>query len=122
MGLAIWQNGYAEPTNILWRWIQSVWSFELLLLKIILGGFAIYAITSIIFSFYSFQEKQKSKSESKKEDLPETTAITLLPIVTDQVQPLMAVGKPIESNPAPPTAQELKRKALKQITGKEFLK
>lgn len=122
VGLAIWQNGYVDPGNVIWRWFQSIWSFEFTLLKIILGGSALYILTSTIFNIYSFDETEKSKTAPNNEALPKQPAITIHHQNPAPSSPIATSTPGTVPTPPPPSADELKRRALKQITGKEHLK
>lgn len=120
VGFGIWKNGDAYASNPTWRFIQNVWSFELLLLKIIFGCLFVYVLTLISKSLATKDEPKKSKSETEKP--PENYKLEHLPQpIKPQVHSIPNTVTVVDlPRPESLPAEELKRRALKQITGKEF--
>ena len=127
VGFGIWKNGNATASNPTWNFISAVWNFELLLLKIILGCFLIFVLIVITKLLATNEEAKKSISETiehpKKLNFTQTAKPKdiQLPVAKHQATSTQnIISNPEPPKPEPLSAEELKRRALKQITGKEF--
>lgn len=129
IGLAMWLDGYTAPSNVVWSLVQSIWSFEGFALKLCLFFLAIIILLFLIFDLtgWVFRDSRKfnlgNHPENSAEPVPATRQIMIPGSKQDESVILEVVAaQPAKPQPPPPTAAELKRRALQQITGKGYLK
>jgi hypothetical protein len=129
IGIALWQSGNTGPRNMAWRLFQSVWTLEVSVLK--LAFLLLVAIILMLFIFeltdWVFQKESKCDPINPPKNSAEPVSAIRQIMIPNSKQDGTAVMKvvathTIKPQPAPLTAVELKRQALKQITGKEYLK
>lgn len=126
MGLTMWQNGGAEPDNVGWVLFQSLWRFEISLIKWA-ALFALYFILLIVvleLMGWVFQGRSKAASvvhpEISVKPSPEPSPIQPPSAKQDANPAFRNTTARVPKPPPPPaSAAELKRRAIKQITGKE---
>lgn len=125
VALGLYQNGGAHQGNLAWRLLSVILDAERLALQIIAAAFLLgVAVLAIVLFLECFKKPpepvtqpvriEAPKAEIIRIDHPELTtqALATGPIKTPEISVL--------TPEPPPTAAELKRKALRQITGKEF--
>lgn len=121
VGIGISNNGNANFSNPTWNFIQNVWSIELLLLKIILGCFLVYVFAEVLKLLAANAETKNSKLEVENTLKPAQLNISTQTLKhQSQPSPTTSSVPTASSSPEPLSAEDLKRRALKQITGKEF--
>ena len=135
VGFEIYSNGGAYPGNLAWDLISPIFEFERVVLEVAAAVGAIFLIVRVYLfvaaaiSYKPQKPNTLATSEISKEPshpLPQRqTKNDLLPpppIISPP--PPLPEPTPAKLAPTPPltplTAQELKERAIKQITGKEF--
>jgi len=119
VGLGMIYTGANYDSNPTWGFFQSLFYFEFVAIAFVVCGYILLQIL-----FYTSPEKVEPKpiatnvirprQELVDENPPEIKQKSIL------VQPPIIMPKP-EPPPKPvPTAAEMKRKALEQITGRDF--
>jgi hypothetical protein len=125
IGFMMFTNGQTSRDNWLWGVLSSIFLFEAWVIGIVASGFVIYGLYEI-YSFISLEINEppprtetelKLRFEPNPKPIYEPIYRFSEPPAVPIVEPLKPKPKPI---PPPPTPEELKRKALRQITGKEF--
>lgn len=122
IGLMMYSNGQTSRDNWLWGILSSVFKFEAWGLGVFAAGAIIYLVYDIC-TFIFAESEELEKTTQLDAQLPiepyskqgiEPTTLQAMPV------PTATVEAPKPKPPPPPTPEELKRKALRQITGKEF--
>jgi len=119
VGFGIIFNGANHAANPVWGFFASFFYSETIVAAILICGFFLFFILSFE-SKENIQPKPIAINEiSKRQEITDEKPpkIKVEPVF---VQPVAIIPEP-EPPPKPkPTAAELKRKALDQITGREF--
>ncbi len=122
IGLMMFSNGQTGRDDWLWGLISPIFILEAWLFGLVVAAVIIY----LVYDFCTFgdeeceerakqtQPKAISTVEHHPKPTNEPTALQEISVPTPTAEP------PKPRPPSPPTPEELKRKALRQITGKEF--
>jgi hypothetical protein len=125
VALGLYNSGQAHRGNLAWRMVSVVLDAEKLVLQIMAAACLLGVVGLVIFLIIECCKKPPEpiaqpvcvatqEAEIIQIDQPELTtqAVVIKPIKPPEI--------PVITPAPPPTAAELKRKALRQITGKEF--
>jgi hypothetical protein len=125
VALGLYNSGQAHKGNLAWRMVSVVLDAEKLVLQIMAAACILGVIGLVIFLIIECCKKPPEpiaqpvqiatqKAEIIQNDPPKRTSQVA------KVEPKKTPEIPAITPAPQPTAAELKRKALRQITGKEF--
>lgn len=121
IGFMMFANGQTERDYWLWGLISPIFILEAWLLGLVVAAVIIY----LVYDFCTFDDEE-CEERAKQTQLKTISTVEHYPKRINQPTALqeMPVPPPNAEPPKPPppplTPEELKRKALRQITGKEF--
>ena len=125
VALGLYNSGQAHRGNLAWRMLSVILDAEKLALQIAAAACLLGVAFLVIFLLIECCKKtpepiaqpvqvEMTKAEIIEIDQPELTTQAVV------IEPINPPKISVITPTPPPTAAELKRKALRQITGKEF--
>jgi hypothetical protein len=125
VALGLYNSGQAHKGNLAWRMVSVVLDAEKLALQVLAAACILGVVGLVIFLIAECCKKPTKQVVQSVQVAAQKAEIILIdqPKRTSQaakVEPIKPTEIPVITPAPPPTAAELKRKALRQITGKEF--